>query len=82
MTTAADPTSVSGDLDRPLRVRGVRAGYQGLRVLHDVDLSVDAGEVVAVLGPNGAGKSTLLSTIAGVLTPEQGSVELFGVAAR
>jgi len=66
----------------PLRVAGLCAGYQGLRVLHDVDLSVDAGEVVAVLGPNGAGKSTLLLSIAGVLAPEEGSVQLFGSEGR
>ena len=68
--------------DVALRVEGLGAGYSGLQVLHDVTLSVSAGEVVAVLGPNGAGKSTLLLTIAGVLQPDEGSVQLFGVTGR
>ena len=68
--------------DTPLRVEGLCAGYAGLRVLHEVDLTVSAGEVVAVLGPNGAGKSTLLLSIAGVLDPDAGSVELFGATGR
>ena len=75
-TPTAEPTAA------PLRVQGLCAGYQGLRVLHDVELSVAAGEVVAVLGPNGAGKSTLLSAIAGVLDPDEGSIELFGETGR
>jgi ABC-type nitrate/sulfonate/bicarbonate transport system ATPase subunit len=47
-------------------------------VLHDVSLTVAAGEVVAILGPNGAGKSTLLDTLGGVLTPASGRVERGG----
>ena len=46
-----------------LTLRGVGAGYGELAVLHDVDLQVADGEMVAVLGANGAGKSTLLRTI-------------------
>ncbi len=66
--------------DEPLlAVEGVRAGYgdEG-DVLHDVDLTVHLGGVVALLGPNGAGKSTLLRTIAGFLTPRAGSIRLLG----
>jgi ABC-type nitrate/sulfonate/bicarbonate transport system ATPase subunit len=47
-------------------------------VLHDVSLTVAAGEVVAILGPNGAGKSTLLDTLGGVLKPAAGRVERSG----
>ena len=79
-TTA--PIDSSASSAAPLQVSGLCVGYRGLRVLHEVDLHVAAGEVVAVLGPNGAGKSTLLSTIAGVLTPEEGAVELFGEPGR
>jgi len=46
-----------------LEVRDLHAGYGALDVLRGVDLTVEAGEVVAVLGPNGAGKSTLLRAI-------------------
>jgi branched-chain amino acid transport system ATP-binding protein len=52
----------------------VRAGYDGVEVLHDIDLAVPAGQVLAVLGPNGAGKTTLLSVIAGLLEPTSGEL--------
>ncbi len=44
----------------------------------DVALEIPAGQVVAVLGPNGAGKSTLLDTLAGLLRPDAGRIELDG----
>jgi branched-chain amino acid transport system ATP-binding protein len=55
---------------------GLSAGYGPLTVVRGLDLTVDAGEVVAVLGPNGAGKTTLLMTIAGFLRPQAGSVRV------
>ncbi len=61
-----------------LSLRGVRAAYGPLEVLHGVDLDVPSGTVVAVLGPNGAGKSTLLNVVAGLHPPTGGSVTLAG----
>jgi len=63
-----------------LVVDDVHASYGRFDVLRGVSLRVASGELVAVLGPNGAGKSTLLKTIAGFLTPRQGSIRLGGEA--
>jgi iron complex transport system ATP-binding protein len=46
--------------------------------LHNIDLSIARGEVVALIGPNGAGKSTLIRTISGVIKPTTGSVTFDG----
>jgi branched-chain amino acid transport system ATP-binding protein len=60
-----------------LEVRGLEAGYGKIGVLHGVDLTIAAGEVVALLGPNGAGKTTLLRAISGLL-PWSGTVRFNG----
>jgi branched-chain amino acid transport system ATP-binding protein len=57
-----------------LHVRGLNAGYGDTRVLWDVSLDVEAGEVVALIGSNGAGKSTLLGAVSGQVQIESGSV--------
>ena len=65
--------------DGPLvELRGVHAGYDGIDVLHGVDLVVGAGEVVALLGPNGAGKSTTLKVLAGLLPASAGDIIIAG----
>jgi branched-chain amino acid transport system ATP-binding protein len=61
-----------------LDVGGLVAGYDGEPVLHDIDLAVPAGTIVAVLGANGAGKTTLLRTIAGLIRPRAGTVVFDG----
>jgi branched-chain amino acid transport system ATP-binding protein len=61
-----------------LELRGIRAGYDGIDVVHGLDLSVRAGQVMAILGPNGAGKSTTLKVVAGLLRPTSGDVLLAG----
>jgi ABC-2 type transport system ATP-binding protein len=57
-----------------LSVRGLCKRFGERVALHDVDLDVDAGEMVAVIGPNGAGKTTLLSIVAGVQPQSEGQV--------
>ncbi|WP_374999658.1 ABC transporter ATP-binding protein [Aeromicrobium sp. CTD01-1L150] len=57
-----------------LLVRGVRAGYTGVDVLHGTDLRVDSGTLVALLGPSGCGKTTLLRTIAGFHRTSDGEI--------
>jgi len=60
-----------------LRVEGLRAGYNGIPVLHGVDLEVGEGEVVALLGRNGAGKTTLIKAVMG-LVPVYGGKVVYG----
>jgi zinc transport system ATP-binding protein len=61
-----------------LTLRDVRLSLAGRPVLHGVDLTVDAGEFVALLGANGSGKSTLVRAATGLRPVASGSVELFG----
>ncbi len=50
----------------------------GLRVVNDVTISIEAGELVAIVGPNGSGKTTLLRLLLGVVTPSGGEARAFG----
>jgi branched-chain amino acid transport system ATP-binding protein len=61
-----------------LELRGIRAAYQRIEVLHGVDLAIPAGTVFAVLGPNGAGKTTMLRVTAGLHRPTGGDVYMAG----
>ena len=61
-----------------LALNGVEAGYGKIRVLHGIDMTIGAGEVVTLLGPNGAGKTTLLRAISGLLAPTAGTVRFGG----
>src|SRR6202044_3339167 len=57
-----------------LELRGISTGYGGTPVVHDIDLTVRAGEIVTLVGANGAGKSTLVKTISGLLRPHRGQI--------
>ena len=66
-----------------IELRGVSktvpSGAGSLTILHPLDLTIDAGRVVAITGPSGSGKSTLLGLLAGLDAPSSGSVILDGV---
>ncbi len=57
-----------------LALEGLAAGYEGAAVIRDLDLTVSAGEVVALLGANGAGKTTTLRAISGLVHPLEGRI--------
>lgn len=57
-----------------IEVTGLSVQLGGRRVLSDVDVEIDPGEIVTVVGPNGSGKSTLLRAILGAVSAETGSV--------
>ncbi len=60
--------------------KSMPSGGRSLTILDSIDLSVDAGDFVAIVGPSGSGKSTLLGLMAGLDRPTSGSVRLDGQA--
>jgi branched-chain amino acid transport system ATP-binding protein len=60
-----------------LQVRGLRAGYGSIPVLHGIDFDVQEGAIVALLGANGAGKTTTLRALSGMI-PARGDIRLDG----
>ena len=75
---AGKPDLVMADGQQGLRVTNLRKSYRRRPVIRDVTLSLNRGEVVALLGPNGSGKTTCFYAIAGLITPEGGTVMLDG----
>ena len=74
---------VAPPLHREISVEGVSYTYPGSAepVLHDVSLSIGAGQVVAIIGENGSGKTTLAKIIAGLYTPTSGTIRWDGTSA-
>jgi branched-chain amino acid transport system ATP-binding protein len=64
--------------DPVLRAEGLVKRFRGVEAVRGVDLSVAAGEAVALIGPNGAGKTTCFNMIGGQLAPDAGRVQLEG----
>jgi ribosome-dependent ATPase len=62
-----------------IEVSGVSHRYRGETVLHDLSLSLPAGQTIALVGPDGVGKSTLLGLIAGVRKLQSGRIRTLGV---
>ncbi|WP_205471370.1 ATP-binding cassette domain-containing protein [Nocardioides sp. SYSU D00038] len=82
MTTTAAGTEQPGAGEPYLELRGVSKYFGGVRALHEVDLSLHRGEVVALVGDNGAGKTTLVKVISGVEHPDSGEVAVRGEKVR
>ncbi|HPU62155.1 MAG TPA: ABC transporter ATP-binding protein [Bacillota bacterium] len=61
-----------------LKIQGLQVHYGLLCAVRDASLEIKQGEIVVIIGPNGAGKTTILKTIAGLLKPTNGTIELFG----
>jgi branched-chain amino acid transport system ATP-binding protein len=61
-----------------LTIEGLSAGYGSVRVLWDINLSVEKGEIACIVGSNGAGKTTLLRTISGLVPATSGHIRFAG----
>ena len=61
-----------------LELQRLSAGYGGMDVIHDIDLTVRPREIVTLIGPNGAGKTTLFNVATNLYVPSSGEVSFFG----
>jgi lipopolysaccharide export system ATP-binding protein len=77
-TVGHDGASLGDAASRALEARGLVREYGKVRVVNDVSLKVEPGEVVGLLGPNGAGKTTTFYMITGLLPPTAGTIFLNG----
>ncbi len=68
--------------DVVIEIEHLSFGYGAEPVLEDVSLTVNRGDVLGLIGPNGSGKTTLLKLILGLLSPQQGTIRLFGQELR
>ena len=62
--------------NKVLEIEGIKKKYENFTALENINFNIKSGELVVLLGPNGAGKSTLFSTIAGLITPDQGQCRI------
>ncbi|PRD17627.1 UNVERIFIED_CONTAM: cysA, partial [Trichonephila clavipes] len=75
---AAWPTEQPGTSAMSIEVKGVNKRFGQFTALNDINLNIQSGELVALLGPSGCGKTTLLRIIAGLETPDSGSIGFHG----
>lgn len=62
-----------------IKIENLSKTYEsGFKALHNINLDIREGEIIALLGPNGAGKTTLISIVCGIVTPSTGSVTIGG----
>lgn len=81
-TLLPPPGSAAVTAGAAVILTGLRKRYGRVTAVDGVDLLVAPGEVVALLGPNGAGKSTTIDMLLGLITPDTGTVHIFGRSPR
>ncbi|MFE7751804.1 ABC transporter ATP-binding protein [Streptomyces sp. NPDC057428] len=78
MTTTTETTTTQTTTTPVLDASGVTMRFGGLTAVRDVDLKVNAGEIVGLIGPNGAGKTTFFNCLTGLYVPTEGTVRYKG----
>jgi ABC-2 type transport system ATP-binding protein len=73
------PLEHSGSTPAAIEIHALTKSFGPVRAVHDLDLTVASGEIIAMLGPNGAGKSTTNEMILGLVNPDAGTISVFGV---
>ena len=64
-----------------LEIESLRFSYKAHSILNGINLNISRGEIFGILGANGAGKTTLMKLIAGQLSPQKGTIKIFGKSA-
>ena len=59
---------------KQLLIKNLHAGYGDVKIIKNISLEINKGEIVSIVGANGAGKTTLLNTISGIISPSSGEI--------
>lgn len=57
-----------------LEIKNLKKSYDGVTILHDINLNIEDGEIVSILGPSGCGKTTMLNLILGLTDADEGEI--------
>ena len=79
---ARESSAVKAEIMAIIELSGVSKSYSARKVLEDINLRVEAGEIFGVMGPNGAGKTTLVEIVEGLRAPDAGVVRVLGMDPR
>ncbi|MBS0242275.1 MAG: ABC transporter ATP-binding protein [Proteobacteria bacterium] len=75
------PFGAENGVSPALKLRGIAKAFGPKQAVTGMDLELRRGELYALLGPNGAGKTTTLRMVAGLMKPDRGSIQIFGIDA-
>ena len=68
--------------EKVLEIKGLNKAFGKKQIIHNLNLTVYAGEILGFLGPNGSGKTTTIKMVMGFLTPDQGEISICGMSVK